>query len=76
MKKIRDFIYSLFVKNFLPRHKFGVGEYIKDLNETKYRVEALYYDTNLQPILIAIDKDDNLRSFPDKHLERTNEDHF
>ena len=61
---MRNLIYNLFVKYFLPKHELVVGEYIEDLAGSKYLVEATYYDINLNPLIIAVDENGQLRSFP------------
>lgn len=74
---MKQIFFNLFVKYFLPKHTLHVGEYIKDLAENKYRIEAVYYDIKLEPIIIASDVNGAMRSFPERGLERTmDEDGF
>lgn len=70
VEKIKNFIYRIFVKYFLPRHRITIGEYIQDMSDRKYRVEATYYDTKLNPILIAVDEKGVMRSFPEKGIDK------
>jgi len=67
---MRNLIYKLFVKYFLPKHQLVIGDYIKDLADQRYRVEALYYDTSLQSVVIAVDENGNLRSFVEKGIDK------
>lgn len=74
--KIKKFIYKYFVEYFLPKHSLFVGEYIKDLTGARYRVEAIYYSIELEPVIVAADIEGRLRSFPQRGLERVHEDSF
>lgn len=74
VNKIKDFIYSFFVKHFVKNHRLEVGEYIKDMAEKKYRIEGKYYTTTLEPIYVVIDNDGQFRSFPQNSIEPAFED--
>lgn len=52
--KIFTPIRFLMVFFFLPKHKFKTSDLIfKDGTRTLYEVDSLYYNTNLQPIVIV-----------------------
>lgn len=73
---MRDFIYNLFVKHFLPKHSLTMGEYVKDLADNMYRIEAAYYNDKLQPFYLAVDQYGGIRSLPAYGIEKIPDEDF
>lgn len=69
---MKNLLYKLFVKYFLPKHKFYVHDILASgmALEVRYRVEARYYNENLKPILIVTDKTGRMFSIEEAGLVR------
>lgn len=51
---MKELIRKLFVKYFLPKHKFGVSALIlRDGTRTLFEVDTNYYNTDLNPVTIV-----------------------
>lgn len=69
-------IYSLFVKYFLPKHSLVSGQYLKNLNDEKFRIEKCFYSQDLIPVYICTDQSGNIREVPGLGIKKLDEVDF
>ena len=70
---MKNLIYRLFVKYFLPKHNLTQDQYIEDMAGERYRIDACYYTEKLTPIYIVTDKNGQIRSFPQEIVGEVND---
>lgn len=70
---MKTYIYNLFVKYFLPKHKLAQDQMIKDISGELHRIEALFYTKDLKPIYVVSDKNGRIKSFPETVVEVVND---
>jgi hypothetical protein len=70
---MKNVIYRLFVKYFLPKHRLVQDQMIKDISGELHRIEALFYTKDLKPIYIVSDRNGKIKSFPENVIELVND---